>query len=124
MKNAIYYSIAAAYAEENGTNCIIGGHNKDDEDIFEDTGDVFFKNLRRTFWSASRRLSERRINIMRPLKRMTKPEVIAMGTRLHVPFELTWSCHLDGSKHCWRCSGCRARREAFAAAGVSDPLAP
>ncbi len=48
MKNAIYYSVAAAFAEEVGAARVVGGHNRDDRAVFEDTSDEFFSNLQRT----------------------------------------------------------------------------
>ena len=53
--------------------------------------------------------------------------MIKRGVELGVPFELTLSCMnpvLDARRlpqHCGLCSKCRERRDAFAAAGVSDP---
>jgi 7-cyano-7-deazaguanine synthase len=122
MKNAIYYSLAAAFAEEKGSGCIIGGHNGEDRRVFEDTSEEFFASLQKTILASSPRLRRRGLKILRPLKDMSKPEVVALAARLGVPLELTWSCHRAGEEHCWRCDGCRRRTEAFEAAGVQDPL--
>ena len=122
MKNAIYYSLAAAFAEEKGAGCIIGGHNGDDRRLFEDTSEEFFASLQRTFLASSPRLRRRGLKILRPLKDMAKPEVVALAARMGVPLELTWSCHRAGELHCWKCDGCKLRIEAFEAAGVGDPL--
>jgi len=124
MKNAIYYSLAAAYAEEKGARRIIGGHNADDLPLFDDTSEEFFESLQRTLTAASSRLRKSGLEIQRPLKELGKPEVVALAKELGVPLGLTWSCHLGGARHCWRCDGCRWRDEAFAAAGVEDPLRP
>jgi 7-cyano-7-deazaguanine synthase len=122
MKNAIYYSLAAAFAEEKGSDCIIGGHNGDDKRLFEDASEEFFAGLQKTFTSASPRLRKRGLKILRPLKDMAKAEVVALAAEVGVPLELTWSCHGTGEEHCWRCDGCRRRLETFRAAGVEDPL--
>jgi 7-cyano-7-deazaguanine synthase len=57
-----------------------------------------------------------------PLAAMRKEEVIRRGRDLGVPLELTLSCMnpAEGS-HCGRCSKCRERRDAFKAAGGTDP---
>jgi len=122
MKNAIYYSLAAAYAEEKGSDCIIGGQNGDDRRLFEDTSEEFFASLQRTISASSPRLRGRGLKIIRPLKDKSKPEVVAFAAGMGVPLELTWSCHGSGERHCWRCDGCRGRMTAFEAAGVQDPL--
>jgi 7-cyano-7-deazaguanine synthase len=122
MKNAIYYSIASAFAEEVGAGQIIGGHNQDDARVYEDTNGVFFRNLQAALRSGSDRLRASRLSILRPLSKMSKTAVVSMAYKLGVPLELTWSCHEEGTEHCGRCLGCRQRREAFDGAGIRDPL--
>ena len=124
MKNAIFYSLAAAFAEEKGSGAIIGGHNADDRRQFADTSEEFFASLQKTLTAASPRLRGSGLKILRPLKDVRKAEVVTMAAKIGVPLELTWSCHRSGEEHCWSCDGCRRRREAFDAAGVRDPLAP
>jgi 7-cyano-7-deazaguanine synthase len=122
LRNLIFYGLAASYAEEVGASYIVGGHNREDLAVFEDTGSQFFANLEKTVRSASKRLTERNLTIRRPLQRKTKVEVISLAATLGVPFELTWSCYREGRKHCWRCEGCRKRIDVFKRAGVKDPL--
>lgn len=62
------------------------------------------------------------LEIVTPLGAMHKPEVVALGVSLGVPFDLTLSCmNPRAGQHCGRCSKCRERRDAFAQAGVPDP---
>jgi 7-cyano-7-deazaguanine synthase len=122
MKNALYYSMAAAYAEEKGADCVIGGQNADDKRVFEDTSEEFFASLQKTITASSPRLRGRGFKVLRPLKDKTKPQVVALAVGMGVPLELTWSCYRSGEEHCWRCDGCRRRVEAFQTAGVVDPL--
>jgi 7-cyano-7-deazaguanine synthase len=69
------------------------------------------------------------IEIATPFLALEKEDVIKRGVELGVPFELTLSCMNPGlpaspglpALHCGLCSKCRERRDAFAAAGVSDP---
>ena len=73
------------------------------------------------------------IEIATPFLEWQKQDVIRRGVELAVPFELTLSCMnpIAGEageagavpRHCGLCSKCRERRDAFAAAGVSDPSA-
>jgi 7-cyano-7-deazaguanine synthase len=124
MKNAVFYSLAAAFAEEKGSGVIMGGHNGDDRRVFEDTSEEFFAKLGDAFRVGSPRLRRHGLRIVRPLKDKGKAEVVALAAQLKVPFELTWSCHRDGSRHCWECEGCEKRARAFREAGVEDPLNP
>lgn len=63
-----------------------------------------------------------RFEILRPFSSLSKAEVIRRGAEL--PLELTFSCARPVSgKHCGMCNKCAERRNAFTAAGVSDPTA-
>ena len=66
------------------------------------------------------------IEIATPFLSWEKSVVITRGVELGVPLELTLSCmnpQLTSAlpQHCGLCSKCRERRDAFMAAGVSDP---
>jgi len=122
MKNAVFYSLAAAFAEEKGSGLIMGGQNGDDRRLFEDTSEEFFAKLEGALRIGSPRLRKHGLRIVRPLKDKSKAEVVALAADLGVPFELTWSCHRDGARHCWECPGCEGRARAFREAGVEDPL--
>jgi 7-cyano-7-deazaguanine synthase len=62
------------------------------------------------------------IEVAAPFAHLHKPDVVKIGNELGVPFELTLSCmNPSGTIHCGRCSKCRERRDAFQAAGVTDP---
>ena len=61
------------------------------------------------------------IDIAAPFAHLHKEDVVKRGVELGVPFELTLSCmNPKDGQHCGRCSKCRERRDAFAAAGVTD----
>ncbi|MDG6966611.1 MAG: 7-cyano-7-deazaguanine synthase [Nitrososphaerota archaeon] len=122
MKNAVFYSMAAAFAEERGSHRLVGGHNLDDRRAFEDTGEAFFSSLEKALLASSPRLRMNGLKIVRPLRDKSKAEVVALAARIRVPLELTWSCHRAGEAHCWRCDGCASRVKAFEGAGVEDPL--
>lgn len=89
-----------------------------------------FPDARPRFFSAmAQALSlglDHAIEIATPFLTLEKEDVIRRGRELGVPFELTLSCMnpviSEGRpQHCGLCSKCRERRDAFAAAGVSDP---
>jgi 7-cyano-7-deazaguanine synthase len=61
------------------------------------------------------------IAIAAPFATWHKEDVIRLGASLDVPLDLTLSCmNPQGDAHCGRCSKCRERQHAFAAAGVED----
>ena len=64
----------------------------------------------------------RPFSIATPLVHLHKEDVVQLGLALGVPLELTLSCmNPSGDAHCGKCSKCRERRDAFAAAGGADP---
>jgi 7-cyano-7-deazaguanine synthase len=124
MRNSIFYSSAASFAEEIRADLIVGGHNKDDSQVFWDARPSFFARLEKALWQGSKILSSKRTRILLPLAEMTKAQVVRKAHQLKVPLGGTWSCHKDGEEHCWECKGCLARIQAFEEAEVSDPLFP
>ena len=57
-----------------------------------------------------------------PFADMSKAEVMKLGEKLGVPFELTWSCYVNEDEPCGYCVGCTGRARAFKALGIDDPL--
>lgn len=124
LRNSIFYAIAGSYAEEKRISLIVGGHNRDDAKVFTDAKVDFFEALERMLWSGSTILDRQKTRIRRPLGTKTKVQVLKLAASLEVPFELTWSCHRNGTEHCWECAGCLSRLESFKEAGINDPLNP
>lgn len=63
-----------------------------------------------------------KVKVVAPLINWNKAGVVAAGLRLHVPYELTWSCYEGGDKACGTCGTCIDRLNAFTANGVEDPI--
>jgi queuosine biosynthesis protein QueC len=57
-----------------------------------------------------------------PLIALGKAAIVREGTRLGVPWELTWSCYEGGNEACGECDTCLLRLKGFAEAGMTDPL--
>ena len=120
-RNIIFYGIASSIAEIVDAKYIIGGHNKNDVESFPDSSQSFFDHFNNT--ALMGKISKGRTGkITLPLSRLDKSEVIKLGWKLGVPFEMTWSCYSSDRKPCKKCPSCRLRFEAFRKAGISDPL--
>ncbi len=120
-RNIIFYGIASSFAEILDAKYIVGGHNKNDVDSFPDSSKDFFDELNNT--ASLGKISKGRTGrIVLPLSKLDKSDVIKLGKRLGVPFEMTWSCYSSDRKPCGKCLSCRLRIAAFRKAGVSDPL--
>lgn len=66
--------------------------------------------------------SGKKVKVVSPLVKMTKAEVVKLGTELNVPYELTWSCYEGHEKACGKCGTCIDRLNAFKANGLTDPI--
>lgn len=62
------------------------------------------------------------IEVVAPLIKMNKTQVVAKGLELKVPYELTWSCYEGGDLQCGVCATCIDRKKAFENNGVKDPV--
>jgi 7-cyano-7-deazaguanine synthase len=117
FRNAIFLSAAVAYAVTVGAGKIFYGAQGSDEPFYPDCRREFYQ----AFEKAARLGTCEDISIEAPFSNMKKSEVIKAGAELGVPLELTWSCYLDGAKHCGRCESCVNRKKAFQEAGIADP---
>ncbi len=64
-----------------------------------------------------------KVRLVTPMQWMTKTEVVALGRKIGVPFELTWSCYNGLEKACGVCPTCVGRLQAFKDNGMEDPIA-
>jgi len=117
FRNAIFLSIAVAYAVSVGATKIFYGAQRSDEPFYPDCRKEFYKS----FETTARLGTGENITVEAPFSDVPKSAIIKRGLELGVPFELTWSCYLDGPKHCGRCESCMNRKRAFKAAQIQDP---
>ncbi len=117
FRNAIFLSVAVSYAAGIGATHIFYGAHGSDAANYPDCRPDFYKSLEETAWLGT----EKTIQIQAPFCGISKAELLTVGANLGVPFELTWSCYLDGEKHCGKCESCVNRKAAFKESWVADP---
>ena len=113
LRNLLFYSIAAYYAEIYGYNCIIGGHIKEDTLTFPDANLSYFEELLKLIKESKHKFDNRPIDFIFPLVDMNKVEIIDLALKLKVPIDLTWSCYGDFDKPCGLCKSCQKRAKAL-----------
>jgi 7-cyano-7-deazaguanine synthase len=64
----------------------------------------------------------RSVQLETPLLELSRTEIIKLGRRLDVPFDLTWSCISSGTQCCGACAGCATRNRGFLDAAIPDPV--
>jgi 7-cyano-7-deazaguanine synthase len=91
---------------------------------YPDCRPEYFEQVRQTLQYGSKLFTQYGVPIQidTPIIRMTKGEIVRMGTELGAPLERTWSCYLGGEAPCGACDSCVLRARGFEEAGVPDPL--
>jgi len=122
-RNIIFYGIAAAHAEARHIGYIVFGSNADDSTELPDARPAFIRLMNRIIKAGTRTGMEGgSITIVNPLIKRSKPEVIKLAFRLHVPLQLTWSCCDETAKMpCGKCVGCEERIKSFKMCKAADP---
>jgi len=117
-RNAILLSIATAYAVSLGWYTVAYAAHWSDRGVYPDCRQEFVK----AFENAMRLANDLpEFEILTPFIGNEKRDIVKIGQKLGVPYELTWSCYKGGEVHCGVCSSCRERKRAFAEADIPDP---
>jgi len=105
-RNAIFLSLAAAYAKTRELEDVFFGPTLEDYSGFPDCRDSFVRLMNRALAIG---IGIRGIHA--PFIHLGKKEVVALGKELGVPYDLTWSCYFptDNNKPCGRCHACMER---------------
>jgi 7-cyano-7-deazaguanine synthase len=122
-RNTVLLALALAHAETIGAEDVFVGVNAIDYSGYPDCRPAFLRAFERVAKVATKAgVSGRPLRIRAPLIRLSKAEIIRLGTSLGVPYGLTQSCYdpIRG-RACGRCDACVLRRKGFAEARVADP---
>ncbi|MFB3904029.1 MAG: 7-cyano-7-deazaguanine synthase QueC [Acidobacteriota bacterium] len=120
FRNAHLLAIATSWAEVLGARHIYIGAVEEDSSGYPDCRESFFRAFNRVIGEGTR--PETRIEIVAPLLHLSKKQIVETGTRLKVPFELTWSCYCASDLACGSCDSCLLRLKGFSEAGITDPI--
>jgi|SRR3989344_2951492 len=127
-RNSVFLINALAFAEseflknKNKWDIVIGIKDEGREHM-KDTTPIFIKKINELAEEATYHGGYK---ILAPLIELDKPEVIKLGEKLKVPFELTYSCYIGNNFnkrkliHCGKCLNCMLRKKSFYWSGVKD----
>jgi 7-cyano-7-deazaguanine synthase len=122
-RNIIFLSFAVSYAESIGAKDVFIGANAIDYSGYPDCRPEFFKAYEKVLEKGLKSgIEKKTIHIHVPLLRMTKADIIQLGLKMNVPYELTWSCYQGGTKPCRHCESCMLRARGFETVDETDPL--
>jgi len=116
FRNAILLSLATALASEVYADMIaIGVHG----------GEIVYPDCRPDFLNAMAQAirigTDNKVELYTPLAHLSIQDVLRIGTRLDVPYQLTHSCYTNSLIHCGLCGGCSERKDRFKITGIPDP---
>lgn len=124
-RNSIFLSLAASCAEACGADTIFIGANALDYSGYPDCRPEYFEAFEQMILRGTKAGCEGRpIEILAPLLRLSKKNIVELAASLGVPFEKTWSCYQGGKNPCGECDSCILRAKGFREAGIPDPLLP
>ena len=121
FRNAHFLSVAVSWAEATGAGAIYIGAVAEDSSGYPDCRPEYYEAFQELIRRGTR--PETKIEIVTPVIRLKKNEIIRRGVELGAPLELTWSCYQGEELACGTCDSCLLRLRAFAEAGVRDPIA-
>jgi len=123
-RNTIFLSFAVSFAEAIGARAVFIGANAIDFSGYPDCRPAYFEAFGKVIRRGTKAgIGKKPIEIFTPLIDKTKAGIIRMGTRLKVPYGLTWSCYKGGRRPCLECDSCILRAKGFREAGLADPAA-
>src|SRR5882724_3603867 len=120
FRNAHFLSVAVSWAEAMGAEAIYIGAVAEDSSGYPDCRPEYYRAFQELVRAGTR--PETRIEIVTPVIRMRKSEIIGRGVELGAPLHLTWSCYQSEDAACGACDSCLLRLRAFAEAGLPDQI--
>jgi 7-cyano-7-deazaguanine synthase len=121
FRNAHFLSVAVSWAEVIGASAVFIGAVAEDSSGYPDCRPEYYKVFQQLVRVGTR--PETQIEIVTPVIKMRKWEIVRRGMELGAPLERTWSCYQFEDVACGACDSCRLRLGAFAEAGINDPIA-
>ncbi|MFH1825593.1 MAG: 7-cyano-7-deazaguanine synthase QueC [Candidatus Firestonebacteria bacterium] len=110
-RNTIFLSFAISYAESINADVIFTGANAIDYSGYPDCRPNFYKAFQKIIKLGTKKGVEgKKIKIITPLIKKSKAEIVKLGKKLKIPFDLTWSCYKGGRKPCGKCDSCLLRK--------------
>ena len=121
FRNAHFLAVAVSWAEVIGAGAVFIGAVAEDSSGYPDCRPEYYRVFQQLVREGTR--PETRVEIVTPIIGMRKREIIQRGIALGAPLDRTWSCYQFEDEACGSCDSCRLRLNAFAEAGITDPIA-
>ena len=116
-RNMLMLAAAISWAIGSEFGTVAYAAHAGDRAVYPDCRHEFIEAL----GQAARLCDYEPIEILSPFILKNKAEIVSIGSKLRVPFHLTWSCYRGEALHCGTCGTCQQRAQAFLASGLPDP---
>jgi 7-cyano-7-deazaguanine synthase len=120
FRNAHFLSVAVSWGEVIGAGAIYIGAVAEDSSGYPDCRPEYYRVFQELIRVGTR--PETQLEMVTPVIRMKKSEIIRRGLELGAPLHLTWSCYQEEEIACGVCDSCVLRLRAFDEAGAKDPI--
>ena len=120
-RNTVFIALALSLAEAKGAEAIYLGINAVDYSGYPDCRPDYlqaYQNLANL--SSKAGLEGKAPQLIAPLLKKTKVDIIKDAIRMGVPIEKTWSCYQGDPEPCGVCDSCRIRDRALIEAGYPE----
>lgn len=120
FRNGLFLSCAAGMALSQGCSYIYYGIHRDDaaRSAYPDCSEEFHRAMYDAIYAGT----GKQIEIVAPFSGLSKADIVQIGQKIGVPYELTWSCYNGREKACGKCATCIDRIRAFEGSGQKDPI--
>ncbi|MEY2984597.1 MAG: Queuosine Biosynthesis QueC ATPase [Cyanobacteriota bacterium] len=126
-RNTIFIALGLSLAEAQGAEAVFLGINAVDYSGYPDCRPEYLIAYQHLAALSSKvGVEGRPIQLIAPLVKMSKVDIVKTALRLKVPIAQTWSCYQGGTQPCGKCDSCRIRDQALIDAGqpqLASPLA-
>ena len=120
-RNTVFIAIALSLAEAKGASAIYLGINAVDYSGYPDCRPEYLDAYQKLANLSSKTAIEgNAIELIAPLVKDTKVDIVKRALSLGIPIEQTWSCYQGGEQPCGVCDSCRIRDRALIAAERPD----
>lgn len=120
-RNTVFIAIALSLAEAKGASAIYLGINAVDYSGYPDCRPEYLDAYQQLAnLSSKTALEGNKIQLLAPLVKDTKVDIVKRALDLGIPIEETWSCYQGGEKPCGVCDSCRIRDRALIEVGRTD----
>lgn len=120
FRNGTFLSFAAGLALQKNASAVYAGMHGEDARgwAYPDCTPEFAGAMQNAIYVGT----YHKVRMIVPFQYLLKHEIVNLGLKLGVPYELTLSCYEGTVPACGQCPTCIGRIEAFKKNGVEDPI--